>query len=67
MVFLNVVLREVFVLFSGSGHLHSTGSRPGVLGSIPPPVSEERLRPCTYHILQHRIHQVSQKDWILYR
>lgn len=50
MFFFNVVLREVFVLFLGSGYLYSIGSRFGVFGFILFLVSEERLRLCIYYI-----------------
>lgn len=52
---------------AGGGHLHSEDRGPHVYLSVLPADPEERLRPCTGHLLQHRVHQVPQEDWLLHR
>lgn len=51
---------------TGGGHLHGEDGRPVLYLSILPADPEKRLHPRVGHLFSHRVHQVSQEDWLLH-
>lgn len=64
---LTVIWSQCGCLFLGGGHLHSEGRGPDLHLAVLPAGEEERLHPRSGHLLQHRVHPLSQEDWLLHQ
>lgn len=58
--------KKIKYFFPGSRHLHCEDRGPVLHLSLLSADPAQRLRPRPGHLFQHRVHQVSQEDWLFH-